>query len=100
MGIVTNGDSLLQQTKIDKLNLRKYMEAIIISEELKMRKPDSEIFLLALSKIQSRSETTLFVGDNPSIDIKGAINAGLVSVWCVACAGLFKGTPSMARYFR
>ena len=46
-----------------------------------MRKPDSKIFHLALSKINSNNETTLFVGDHPLIDIKGAINSGLIPVW-------------------
>ncbi|MEW9079565.1 HAD family hydrolase [Terrisporobacter glycolicus] len=81
MGIVTNGNSDFQNAKIDKLNLRKYMKTIIISEEVNIRKPNSEIFNLALSRINSNRETTLFVGDNPLWDIKGAIDAGLISVW-------------------
>jgi putative hydrolase of the HAD superfamily len=81
MGIVTNGCSDFQNTKIDKLNLRKYMKTIIISEEVNIRKPNSEIFQLALSRINSINETTLFVGDNPLWDIKGALDAGLIPVW-------------------
>jgi putative hydrolase of the HAD superfamily len=59
------------------LNLRKYMKTIIISEEVNIRKPNPEIFQLALSRINSINETTLFVGDNPLWDIKGALDAGL-----------------------
>ena len=81
MGIVTNGKSDFQNTKIDKLNLRKYMKTIIISEDVGIRKPDTEIFNIALSNIKSNSNDALFVGDNPVIDMKGAIDAGLVSVW-------------------
>ncbi len=81
MGIVTNGNSNFQNTKIDKLDFRKYMKTIIISEEVDIRKPDPKIFDLALSNINSNNEKTLFVGDNPFMDIKGAIDAGLVSVW-------------------
>jgi len=81
MGIVTNGYSDFQNTKIDKLNLRKYMKTIIISEEVNIRKPHPKIFHLALSRINSNNETTLFVGDNPLWDIKGAIDAGLIPVW-------------------
>lgn len=81
MGIVTNGNSDFQNTKIDKLDFRKYMKTIIISEEVDIRKPDPKIFHLALSKIDSNNKNTLFVGDNPLIDIKGAIDSGLVSVW-------------------
>lgn len=81
MGIVTNGSSAFQNTKIDKLGIRKYMKTIIISEEVNIRKPDPKIFQLALAKIQSNPDTTLFVGDNPIVDIKGANDSGLISVW-------------------
>lgn len=76
MGIVTNGHSDFQNRKIDKLDLRKYMKTIIISEEVNVRKPNPEIFHLALSRANSNSKTTLFVGDNPLCDIKGAIVLG------------------------
>lgn len=81
MGIVTNGCCDFQNTKIDKLNLRKYMKTIIISEEVNVRKPNPEIFQLALLRINSINKTTLFAGDNPLWDIKGAIDAGLIPVW-------------------
>ncbi len=57
------------------------MKTIIISEEVNIRKPDPKIFHLALSKINSNNETTLFIGANPLIDIKWAIDFGLISVW-------------------
>jgi putative hydrolase of the HAD superfamily len=81
MGIITNGNSNFQNRKIDKLNIRKYMKTIVISEEVNIKKPDHRIFHLALSKVNSNNETTLFVGDNPLIDIKGAIDSGLTSAW-------------------
>lgn len=81
MGIVTNGSSVFQNTKIDQLGIRKYMKTIIISEEVNVRKPDLKIFQLALTKIQSNPNTTLFVGDNPIVDIMGANDSGLISVW-------------------
>lgn len=81
MGIITNGESNFQNTKIDKLGLRKYMTAIIISDEVGVRKPNSDVFNIALSKIGSKKETTLYVGDNPVNDIKGAIYARLIPIW-------------------
>lgn len=81
MGIVTNGSAAFQNSKIDKLGIRKYMKTILISEEACIRKPDQKIFQLALAKIRSDSYTTLFVGDHSIVDIKGAIDSGLISVW-------------------
>lgn len=81
MGIVTNSITKFQYAKIDKLNIRKYMSAIIISEEVGIVKPNPEIYNLALSRIDAKPDTTLFVGDYPSIDIKGAYDAGIMSAW-------------------
>lgn len=81
LGIITNGGTDFQYRKIDKLDLKKYMDTIIISEEVKVRKPDRAIFELALSKLKGNKINTIFVGDNPEWDIKGAIDAGLIAVW-------------------
>ena len=71
MGIVTNGSSYFQNTKIDLLDIRKYMDCIIISEEVNLRKPDPEIFRLALTEMHVDPGSTMFVGDNPSSMFRG-----------------------------
>jgi putative hydrolase of the HAD superfamily len=81
MGIVTNGGIDFQNKKIDKLGLRKYMKTIIISGEVGISKPDPRIFDIALEQMGSSRDRTLFVGDYAPNDIKGAVNAGLISVW-------------------
>ena len=84
-GTLFNGSRTIRYSlkinKIDKLKIREYMKTIIISEDVNIRKPDPKIFQFTLAKIQSNCETTLFVGDNPMVDIKGAIDSGLISVW-------------------
>jgi putative hydrolase of the HAD superfamily len=81
MGLVTNGVSVLQRAKIDKLGIRTYMSAIVISEEAGIRKPDPAIFRLALARMGADAGAALFVGDNPIADMPGARAAGLISVW-------------------
>jgi HAD superfamily hydrolase (TIGR01549 family) len=81
IGIVTNGSSRMQNAKIDRLEMRALVDAVVISEEAGFRKPDARIFELALSKIGARSAEAFFVGDSPTADIAGALNAGLTAVW-------------------
>lgn len=81
MGLVTNGTSRMQNAKIDKLGIRKHMKSIIISEEADIKKPDPEIFRLALTEMCAVGATALFVGDNPIADMQGASMAGLTPVW-------------------
>lgn len=81
MGLVTNGPKHLQDGKIDLLGLRSYFKAIVISGEAGISKPDPGIYRLALERLGTAAEQTLFIGDHPVNDIWGAGKAGMDAVW-------------------
>jgi len=81
MGVVTNGPTHSQTGKIRQLRISKYLKSVIISEAVGVKKPDPEIFYLALQKLQLKPSETLAIGDNPILDVVGARNAGLKPVW-------------------
>ncbi|KAA9006480.1 HAD family hydrolase [Paenibacillus spiritus] len=81
LGLVTNGKTALQNGKIDRLGLRRYFDAIVISEEAGIAKPDPGIYSFALRKLGVEADRTLFVGDHPVNDIQGAWDAGIPAVW-------------------
>ena len=81
MGIVTNGSETSQHAKVDRVDLRFYMETVVVSEGVGMRKPDLEIFNLALADLGLAAPDVCFVGDHPVNDVDGARRAGLASVW-------------------
>ncbi|MGG6311235.1 HAD family hydrolase [Paenibacillus macerans] len=81
LGIITNGYSHLQHGKIDRLNLRAYFDAIIVSGDVDIGKPDPRIYRLALERLGTRPEETIIVGDHPRNDIWGAAQAGLRGIW-------------------
>lgn len=80
-GLVTNGTSILQNAKIDRLGIRKSLQVLVISEIEGIRKPDPEIYRRALDRLGADAAATLFVGDHPVVDVQGALSAGLTSVW-------------------
>lgn len=80
-GLITNGYSHLQNGKIDQLGLRSYFDAIIISEEVGIRKPDQEIYRIALDRLGVTAEETVIVGDHPVNDIWGAAKVGIKGIW-------------------
>ncbi|MFD1121420.1 HAD family hydrolase [Methylophilus flavus] len=86
VGIVTNGRSDLQRSVITALGFDALVSAIVISEEVGVRKPQREIFDRALKKLGVSAAETIFVGDDAVADIEGALNAGLYTVafHCVA----------------
>jgi putative hydrolase of the HAD superfamily len=82
LGIVTNGQTEWQSRKIDALGLGSFFDAVLISEQEGIRKPDARIFQRALERCRvDKPAEAMFVGDHPEVDVAGAHAAGLVAVW-------------------
>jgi FMN phosphatase YigB (HAD superfamily) len=82
VGIVTNGGRRTQRAKIDRTGLAAHVDAVCVSEEVGVRKPDPVIFAIAAH----RCGTTLsgggwMVGDCPTRDIAGGAAVGLSTIW-------------------
>lgn len=56
-------------------------DGVITSANIGVRKPNAEIFLAACQAVGARPDEALFVGDNWTADIAGALRAGLSAVW-------------------
>ena len=54
---------------------------ILISELEQVRKPEAEIFNRAMTQLGSTALNSVFIGDNPEVDILGAKNANLRTIW-------------------
>ncbi len=82
LGIITNGFTQLQQTRIERTGLKGYFDLLVISEQVGVAKPHGDIFKHAMSLMGNPNrEKVLMVGDNPDSDILGGINAGLDTCW-------------------
>lgn len=77
-GIISNFEHAPHVRNLLKsFGLEPYLQTIILSAEVQLKKPDSRIFLLASSLSSISPQETLFVGDNPKEDFEGAKNAGM-----------------------
>ncbi|MDU2242991.1 MAG: HAD family hydrolase [Paenibacillus sp.] len=81
LGIITNGYSHLQHAKIDLLGLRRFFDAIVVSGDVEIRKPDPRIYELALERLGTLPEETVIVGDHPRNDIWGAAQTLIRGIW-------------------
>ena len=81
VGLITNGDSVLQHKKLRMLELDNSFDEIIISGETPYEKPQKEIFLMMADKLNINIGEMMYVGDHPVNDVDGARNAGCVPVW-------------------
>ena len=79
LGVITNGDTFAQTTKLASGKLADYFDVIVISQAVGIKKPDPRIYEIALERLGAEKQTALFVGDNPKTDILGAQNAGIDS---------------------
>jgi len=81
LGLVTNGQSQVQQAKIDILGIRESFHSIVVSEGAGCKKPDAAIFTIALEELGVNPSDAWYVGDHPRNDVYGAFQAGLFAVW-------------------
>jgi len=81
LALLTNGAPRLQREKITALGLAKYFDAIVISGEVGLGKPDPRVFELVLDQLGAAAEESAMVGDSLQHDIAGANATGLRSIW-------------------
>lgn len=81
LGMITNGSSLVQNGKIERLGIRSLFDVIVVSGEVGVQKPDPAIFRLTLDRLGAAPQEAWFVGDHPVNDIAGAQTAGLTAIW-------------------
>ncbi len=79
VGLVSNATELARRV-LANLDMEKYFDFIVISDEVGVRKPDKRIFEIALEMAGTKAHRSLFLGDKPSIDIVGAIGAGMKAI--------------------
>lgn len=73
---INNEARELNQHRIQKFKLHDFFDAFVSSCEVKMRKPDPEIFQLALGIAQARPEECLYLDDR-SFLVQAARNEGI-----------------------
>ena len=64
-----------------KLGINQYFNVVLVSHESGWRKPHMQIFQDALRKLHVKAEETVFIGDSPLEDIKGAQASGIKTVF-------------------
>lgn len=79
--LITNGFEKTQWRKLDNSKLGQYFEEVITSETSNSVKPNKEIFEYALRITGAELTHSIMIGDNLDADIKGAINAGMDSIF-------------------
>ncbi|MBE0662756.1 MAG: noncanonical pyrimidine nucleotidase, YjjG family [Bacteroidales bacterium] len=80
LGLITNGFDEIQFVKIRHAALEQYFPLVVTSEEAGCKKPNPEIFHYALKKAGAEASSSIYIGDEPETDVKGAKEAGIDQV--------------------
>lgn len=79
--IITNGFEEVQHTKLKFSGLSSYFKTVTTSEEAGCHKPGLKIFSYALEKAMAIPSESIMIGDDFSVDISGAKDAGIDQVF-------------------
>jgi putative hydrolase of the HAD superfamily len=79
--LITNGFEKTQHSKLKHSGIDKYFVEVITSEGSNSLKPHKEIFDFAMEKAKADPKHSIMIGDDPEVDIKGAMNAGIDQVF-------------------
>ncbi|MDP2175499.1 MAG: HAD family hydrolase [Bacteroidota bacterium] len=77
MCIVTDLTAQIQMRKWLKLDLGRYIDFLVSSEEAGIEKPGAYMFELAMKKLGVKAEECIMIGDSEEKDIKGAEALGI-----------------------
>lgn len=66
---------------LERVGIGRYFRAAVSAREFGIGKPDARIFLAAAGAVDVAAEDVLHVGDDATLDVVGALNAGMQAVW-------------------
>ncbi|MGE7809033.1 HAD family hydrolase [Lysinibacillus capsici] len=81
LGMITNGYGHFQMDTIKALAIEHYFDVILVSEWAGMKKPDPQLFLNAIEKLNVLPHECVFIGDHPVNDVEGAQHVGMKGIW-------------------
>ena len=80
--LISNGNLRTQEGRLKSAGISPFFKGIFISEVIGVNKPAKAFFDACFTAIPGfRREDALIVGDSPSSDILGGINAGVRTCW-------------------
>jgi putative hydrolase of the HAD superfamily len=81
LALVTNGDATQQRDKIERHDLARFFDAILVEGEFGVGKPDEAVYRHVLEALGMTPDEALMVGDHLEWDVGAPQRLGLTGVW-------------------
>ncbi len=96
LAVLTNGEEVQQQAKLDAVGLTPEVDALVASSALSFGKPHPLAYAETVQRLGVRAEEALMVGDSLVNDVRGALAAGLAAV-LLDRTGVHEGVDDVVR---
>lgn len=80
IALISNTDSISIEPLLEKFELRKYFDIVVLSYETGKLKTDPDMYKLCLKKLKVKKNEAIVIGDSIQSDIKGAEAAGIKAI--------------------
>ncbi len=81
LGVITNGDPLIQRRKLSKMGLTSFFSVVLVPGDIGIPKPQAEIVLHACRLAGVQPEKSVMIGDNLVFDVRGSSAVGMTGIW-------------------
>ena len=81
LALVTNGAASAQRAKIERFDLARYFDFILVEGEFGAGKPEERVYRAAMEALGSSPDETWMVGDNLEWEVAVPQRLGLTTVW-------------------
>ena len=97
LGLISDGDPVIQRAKLDGLGLARFFTSVVLSDEhgRAHRKANPLPFRRALNELGVEAGDAVYIGDRPAKDVAGAVGAGMRAIRVQT--GEWRGDPDDPR---
>lgn len=100
LGIITDGYKNAQRNKLESLNIYKYFDYIVVTDELGREywKPHKKSYNLVKDYLNLKYEEMMYVGDNEAKDFITANELGISTIMIDRGVGVYSNTQEEEKY--
>ena len=81
LGLITNGAAAVQRAKINRFDLARYFDAVLIEGEFGAGKPEHLVYLELARCLETKPQDSWIVGDNLEWEVAVPATLGFYTVW-------------------
>ena len=81
INVISNGFKGVQERKLEAGGMNRFITHVVLSEDCGITKPRPGIYEYAMSLCGAKPQEIVMIGDDPTTDIPGALNAGWHTIY-------------------